>query len=178
MSQSDSGLSDALRQMADSEEEVPGDASSSPDAEAAPRDLPEDGDEEIVVAEVEDESGEVVARIQEPASMAGATASAGGSAQRPMARVQMPVGAPRARITPKPQGDGLKAFAAPIVLVVGVLLLVPGIWSLLVLTGAMQSEQEGATGMAMMMLVSWPVSFCLLVAGAVMFVQVRAGKKS
>ncbi len=189
MSSEHSGLSDALRQMADNEPDDQtldgqgGQAAARPGAtrlgasasgDSSPAE-PWDDDDDLVPAVVEDESGEIVGEVAEPAAMT----DAADFTAPPMPRVQMPGGSSvsRSRIKHKPKGDGLKAFAVPIVLAVGLMLLAPGIWALLVLTGAYQSEQEGATQMAMMMLISWPISFCLLAAGAVMFMQIRAGKK-
>lgn len=74
---------------------------------------------------------------------------------------------------------GLKATMAPVVGTVGVLLLVPAIWAVLVLGGAevFAAERNDALSMAKAMLVCWPIAICLIAASGVMMYQVVRGRK-
>ena len=73
----------------------------------------------------------------------------------------------------------LKATAAPLLATVGVLLLVPAFWSLLLLAGVNVpgSDREDAGQMAAIMLVSWPIAICLIVAAVFFFLQIAKEKK-
>lgn len=73
----------------------------------------------------------------------------------------------------------LKATAAPLLATVGVLLLIPGIWSVLLLmgVGVPGSQRQDARPMAAVMLVSWPIALFLIAAAVSFFVQVSREKK-
>jgi hypothetical protein len=84
-------------------------------------------------------------------------------------------GAARAR-KPNP----VKAVAIPVLITVGLLLLIPGIWSVLLLAGVevWNSRAPGAQRMAVVMLIaSWPMSICLLGGAALFFHQLRSEQK-
>ncbi len=150
---SDSGLSDALRQMA---ENPPG-AQSSSDAQAsagAPAAQPDDAelDSSLVAAEIDDESGEPLAQAAPP------------SKPRP-ARSASPAGAPH----------GLKAFSVPLLITVGFLLLLLGVWAILVLVGmnVWLAHKSGAKAMAAFMLLSWPIGLALIGAAILFYKQIQ-----
>ena len=79
----------------------------------------------------------------------------------------------------KSSSHGLKATAAPLLATVGVLLLIPGIWSVLTLSGMdiAGSKRDDAKAMATAMLVCWPIAICLLVTAAIFFTQILKEKK-
>ena len=76
--------------------------------------------------------------------------------------------------------QGLKATAAPLLGTVGVLLLIPGVWAVLTLSGmnVAGSAREDAQAMAWAMLVCWPIAICLLVTAIIFFVQMLRDKKA
>jgi hypothetical protein len=77
---------------------------------------------------------------------------------------------------PKRKSSLLKASAAPILLTVGALLLVPGVWALMLLSGrsVWQSDREDAASMAKVMLACLPLGLILISSAVVFFVQLRA----
>ena len=78
------------------------------------------------------------------------------------------------------QTGGVKAFAAPILMTVGALLLVPAIWSVRYLSGVegvSHAQREGARPMALLMLICWPMALALMAASVVCFVKVARDKK-
>ncbi len=79
----------------------------------------------------------------------------------------------------KSKGHDLKATAAPLLATVGILLLVPAIWSALLLigVGVPGAEREDSRPMAAVMLLSWPIAICLIAASTFFFIQVARQKK-
>jgi len=79
----------------------------------------------------------------------------------------------------KSKSHDLKATAAPLLATVGLLLLVPAVWSLLLLGGVAVpgSEREDSRPMAAIMLVSWPIAICLIGVSVLFFKQVMQEKK-
>ena len=67
--------------------------------------------------------------------------------------------------------NDLKKVAVPMLITVGLLLMIPGLWALLVLGGVeiFGSAKQGARGMAMVMLLCWPIAL-LLIFGAFYFI--------
>jgi len=95
--------------------------------------------------------------------------------------------APVSRPRPKPPvkrvdpSRTLKATAIPILITVGFALLIPGTWALLLLAGAKwvwSANRENARGMAMVMLVCWPIAFSLFFGALFFFRQVQAEKEA
>ena len=79
----------------------------------------------------------------------------------------------------KSNSHDLKATAAPLLATVGGLLMVPALWSALLLigVGVPGSGRDDARPMAAVMLVSWPIAICLIAASVVFFRQVVQEKK-
>lgn len=69
---------------------------------------------------------------------------------------------------------GLKAAAVPILITVGVLLMIPGIWSLLILTGVWESPREDAKTMAVAMLATWPIAASIFAGAGFFWWQIRS----
>ncbi len=118
-------------------------------------------------------------RSSEPRANAPTMSSlaAAGSASSPTTatrRSSSPRGAKKA-----PNHD-LKRTAIPILITVGVLLMVPGLWAVGQMLGfaVPRHEDPKAGQMALAMLITWPMSLCMI-AGAVFFwVQTSGGKSS
>lgn len=119
---------------------------------------------DFVAAEVDDESGGEIAEV--PLHFQ-AAATQSGPAYRPLPRKG------------KKKNNELKAMAAPILMTVGVMLLMPAFWAVLVLTGAPvpMSDREDASTMAKVMLLCWPLALTLVIPAVFMFVQLGADKK-
>ncbi len=79
----------------------------------------------------------------------------------------------------KSKSHDLKATAAPLLGTVGVLLLVPAFWAVMVLIGwsVPGAAREDSRTMAAVMLVSWPIAICLLAAAGFFFMQLRREKE-
>lgn len=76
-------------------------------------------------------------------------------------------------VKPAKPATSLQAVFAPVLITFGLLTLVPAIWAVLVLMGIKvpMHDGQGASGMAKLMLVCWPVSLGLLAGGIVGVVQ-------
>lgn len=118
---------------------------------------------EFIAAEVDDESGSEVA--QAPMHFQPAQNQQAGSPYRPLPS--------------KKKNSEIKAMAAPVLMTVGLMLLIPAFWSVLVLTGAPvpMADREDASTMAKVMLLCWPLSLTLIIPAVFMFVQISAQKK-
>jgi len=91
------------------------------------------------------------------------------------------VNAPRPRVAGAPSGgrkkakpaSGIQKFATFPLITVGLLMLIPAIWSVMVLNGqeAPGSDRPDARNMAYLMLVCWPIAILLLGAGGTFLVQ-------
>ena len=83
------------------------------------------------------------------------------------------------RATPSKPG-GFREVAAPVLLTVGLLLLIPAIWSTLLLggVGVPGSMRSDAPKMAMVMMLCWPVAICLLAASVHFFIQMVKAKRA
>lgn len=68
---------------------------------------------------------------------------------------------------------GLKAAAVPVLITVGLLLLIPGVWSLLILTGTWESPREDAKTMAVAMLATWPIALSMFAGAGFFWWQIR-----
>ena len=111
-------------------------------------------------------------------------AAAGQEADRAAARRKQPrtarapaLSAPR----PKPHDPApppSRIIAIPALVVLATALLVPAVWSLLVLTGVWQSERSDARTMALAMLACWPIAFFAYAGAALFYVQLKAGPPS
>jgi len=76
------------------------------------------------------------------------------------------------------QNHDLKRTAIPILLTVGVVLLIPGIWAVCLLIGleVPRHNEPDAKQVALAMLITWPLSLCMI-GGAIFFLmQTRGGK--
>ena len=73
----------------------------------------------------------------------------------------------------------LKATAAPLLGTVGILLLIPALWSVLLLVGVgvPGSAREDSRPMAAIMLACWPIAICLIITAAIFFKQTIRAKK-
>lgn len=118
--------------------------------------------------EVDDESGGEVAEVPAVDPMLAFQAAAATTAAtfRPLPR-------------PQKKSQDLKAIVAPILMTVGVMLLVPALWSVLVLMGASvpMSGREDSNSMAKMMLLCWPLAISLIVPAAMIFIQISDAKR-
>lgn len=107
----------------------------------------------------------------QPIDLGGATATSRG--------LPVPQPGPRrsARMHVKPAAN-LKAVFAPVFLTLGVLMLLPGIWAVLVLLGqdVWMSKAQGVDTMAKIMLVCWPVAIGLLAGAFIALVQLSRDK--
>jgi hypothetical protein len=81
----------------------------------------------------------------------------------------------------KPASSDLREFAAPVCLTMGLLVIAPGVWSIMHLVSPVDPNVEGANpppaAMIYGLLLSWPVSMALIAAGVVMIAQLAAEKK-
>ena len=155
-------IADDLGALARASSPAPGTPGSAPQA-AQPA---HDDDDDYITAEVEDESG------ADPASAPMHFHAAPGNPGSHAAPRPLPV---RSR----KKNSELKAIAAPVLLTVGVLLLIPASWGLLVLAGAPvpMAEREDASSMAKVMLLCWPLALSLLLPALIIFGQLHAEKK-
>ena len=115
-------------------------------------------EEQLIAAEMDDdEDSEASGPVTSPAPAPGA-ASAAPTPRRP-AQPARPA---------KP--SAVKTAAVPLLVTVGILLFLPGTWSIMQIAGihVPGSEREDARTMAYFMLLCWPVSISLL-AGAGFF---------
>lgn len=73
-------------------------------------------------------------------------------------------------------GTGLKAIGAPIFVLLGLVTLVPAVWGTLLLAGmnVPLKNTEGASSMAKVMLVTWPIGIFIIAVGIRMMLQVLA----
>ncbi|MBI1337476.1 MAG: hypothetical protein GC164_10995 [Phycisphaera sp.] len=99
--------------------------------------------------------------------------STGRPASRPSSRT-----APRRLSSPASQSNAnLKATFAPVLITFGCLMLIPGVWSILHLSGILSSARGDATRMAYLMLMSWPIGLALIGAGVWFFLEAKKHKK-
>lgn len=79
----------------------------------------------------------------------------------------------------KSPSHDLKATAAPLLVTVGLLLLIPAFWSVLLLAGVgvPGSAREDSRPMAAVMLACWPIAICLIITAVVFFKQMARAKK-
>ena len=70
---------------------------------------------------------------------------------------------------------GLKTMAMLVLSTVGMLLLIPAVWALLLLAGAevWNHDRTGAHKMALLMLICWPIAFALLCGAVYYFIQIK-----
>lgn len=161
----DRDIADELGALA----QAAGSQSSSPNpSEAAHQAGRRDDEQDYITAEVDDEAVED--------ESAGDVAAAAASFQSQMASAPRP--SPVRRVGGK--HSEFKAVAAPILLTVGVMLLIPAFWAVLVLAGAgvPMSEREDAVTMAKVMLLCWPLAISLLLPALIIFGQLHARKKN
>ncbi len=138
-----------------------------------------DEDDDYITAEVEDESGQDIAQAPfhphapAAASHAASEQAYGFAGQQPAYRAPY-------RPPAKKKVSEFKAVAAPILMTVGVMLLIPAFWAVLVLTGAgvPMADREDAKSMAKVMLVCWPLSVTLIIPAALIFAQIAADRKA
>jgi hypothetical protein len=122
-------------------------------------------DDEYVLAEIEDESG-------------------GNVALTPLSSVHQSDDASPYHYHPTGSAAGQKhhefrAIAAPVLMTVGVMLLIPAIWAIMVLTGARvpMSDRPDAPTMAKVMLICWPLALTLIIPAVLLFAQISASRK-
>ncbi len=87
-----------------------------------------------------------------------------------------------ARSRPRPPArrdanHGLKTASVPVLITVGLLLLVPGVWSLLILTGTWESPREDARTMAIAMLATWPIALSMFCGAWFFWHQTKKGRR-
>lgn len=80
----------------------------------------------------------------------------------------------------KKKSSEFKAIAAPILMTVGAMLLIPAFWAVLVLAGASvpMADREDAPTMAKVMLLCWPLALSLIVPATFIFLQLAAERKN
>lgn len=172
------GLSDVLRQMADGEptsDNMPQQsdlAPTEPDNESV-----DQADDTALAAAMEDEAGDVIGE-----STASTTPKAAASPTPEPTRTA-PQAAPRPAVSRRPAASNthqLKATAAPVLVTVGILMLIPAVWAVAILLGipVWHSQRDGAGQMAIAMMVCWPIALALIAGGIWFFIQVTAEKKN
>lgn len=154
MSHAPGGLSDALRDLADGVQELP----------------------------IEQDDHEYHAE-PEPATQRSTSRQASSTARRPAARAassttRRPAGASRSSSSTA-SNIKLKLMAVPALVGVGLLLLLPGIWSILIILDreVIGYDSDGAKTMAYAMLASWPLALFMFAGAGFFFWQVQRAKK-
>ena len=170
---SSDSIADALQSLSDRERQEKDDAAeqAGPSGEAAPRQSAETSDaaspEQLDIpqasSETEDmaESGEgdpLAAAAGEPIAADGA-----GSAARASDRLA------------SSDSDDLRKLGVGLLLGLGVLLMIPALWSAGWLVGleVPGAQRESAGAMAMLMLSAWPIALLLFAAAGLTFRQIR-----
>jgi hypothetical protein len=169
----DSGdLSDTLRKMAEnppSDKVDLGDVDLEPDGTMEP--LPPGAAEQMDL-ELDDESGEMIGAVMHDAGVGGESGGAYDVATTP---APVSYTASSTRTAKKREDHSLKAMMVPVFFTVGALLLVPAIWSVLLLLGfdVPLRKSESSTPMALVMLACWPISGVLLFGASFFYRQIR-----
>jgi hypothetical protein len=145
------------------------------DAVIADDDDDEQAFEAAIDGEVDDESGEVIGAA--PGDVADASTAAAASSPATTSARPRPGRKARSRHGSK-QTNPLKAIGAPILITVGLLMLIPGIWSVLYLMGSVTSTKDNADLMAYVMLSCWPIAAILVASGIFFAVQVHREKQA
>ena len=158
MTPSQDGRSDVLRQMAGLEQSAPGSA-------RRPR----------VRRPVSDDKGDNDAGVGDGVASEG-PAEALAAAQR----VHRQRAADGLRRRERKQTDHLKVAAVPILAIVGVLLLIPAVWAVLLLTGTpvWHHQRTGARSMAAVMLICGPIALAMFCGAAYYGTQLRRGRRN
>ncbi len=151
---SSDSLADALSNMADGQHKPERD--DPPQAQADPADVPEGEPVDDAGFDFDDEAPAVqAAGTSDPGELTSGGSTSGG---RTLASRR-----------PKPP-SGMAKFGVKASMVIGMLLLIPAIWAVLVLVGVdvFNANAAGAKQMALLMLVCWPIGGALI-GGAVHF---------
>jgi hypothetical protein len=171
------GLSDTLRNMAD---RPPSDKVDLGDEALEGHDLTEPlpaGHSEQVDLAVDDESGEMIGAVMHEGGEAGESGEFGGTYDLAAPPPTVSYTAAAAQTNRKRHDHSLKAMMVPVFFTVGALLLIPAIWSVLLLLGfdwVWARKSESATLMAVVMLSCWPISGILLFGAAYFYRQIRS----
>lgn len=161
MSNAPGGLSDALRDLADGVQELP-------------------------IEQDDHEYHEVPDQAQRrTSSSSAAPARSSSTARRSAQRSGSSSSTRRATGTSRPGGSAhasnikLKLMAVPALIGVGFLLMLPGIWSILILLDreVIGYDSSGAKNMAYAMLAAWPLSLFMFAGAGFFFWQVQRMKK-
>ncbi len=149
------GLSDVLRDMAEGNHAKPAPGAGQTTPGRPPTGAAHD---DLMPGEIDDESGEVLG-----VAMLTDQPTAFTAGNRPAART------PSRHVPRGGHPDGLKAIMLPVFGTVGLLLLIPGVWALLILGGVEALVPEGraiedAQQMAYFMLIALPMALILLAA--------------
>lgn len=155
MSHAPGGLSDALRDLADGVQELP----------------------------IEQDDHEYHA-TPEPATKRSSTSSSAASSRRTAQRpattaTRRPANSTRSSGSAHASNMKLKLMAVPALVGVGLLLLLPGIWSILIILDreVIGYNSDGAKTMAYAMLSSWPLALFMFAGAGFFFWQVQRMKK-
>jgi hypothetical protein len=146
---------------------------------------PSDEHEEELLGEVEGEADDLEGELadmpvdEEAAAMVEGetTQEQGAAAEFDFSQVEE-APRPRKALAPKLVNPShtVKAMGIPVLLTVGLLLLIPGFWSLLLLAGAIKNNREDARTMAFVMLMCWPIAAVLFTAAGYFYQQFRREK--
>jgi hypothetical protein len=81
---------------------------------------------------------------------------------------------------PQPMDRSLKVAAAVLVIVVGLLLLPPAVWAVMLMFDfdVPMAHRDNAAFMARLMLVCWPIALSLLGCGSAMLWQLRSKRRT
>lgn len=163
----DQGLSDVLREMAGGGSEAHYENSSGADA-----------DHTSGVEAHEPAMAQAAPVKSHPRNNRPTAAGARSSPPRANRRTATPVRNPN-RPVARSGSHNLKATAAPLLVTVGVLLLVPAFWSVFLLVGMKVPgwDRGDARSMAMAMLICWPLALALIAAAVVLFLQLMRDRK-
>ncbi len=171
MSQHDDGLSDVLREMAAGQQPAP---------PSHPQPMPEIQAAERIDPKPRPQPRNAgVSPRPQPVTRASTSRPAARAPSQTRRAPSTNTRTAHRRPAARSSSHGLKATAAPLLATVGVLLLVPALWSVLTLSGmnVVGSDREDAQAMAMVMLVCWPVALCLLIAAGVFLKQILQENK-
>jgi len=176
------GLSDALGRLASNEDRKPGAERAEREPEVEIRSAKSMRADETTVLSVDQiipESTSEDKPRRRSANSAGPAAPRSSSTSRGSAR---PASSRRPASgrggNRKPANHDLKRTAIPILLTVGGLLLIPGIWAVCLMLGleVPRHDDPQANQVALGMLITWPLSLCMI-GGAIFFWMQTSGEK-
>lgn len=134
-------------------------------------------DHAAVFASLDDETVEDEAEAPEEESGEGFVGD-GSMMDQPVAAAAPIAAARRSTAGRTAAGPDIKAVAAPVLITVGCLLLVPALWGAMILAGAdvPMAERGGAKMMALVMQAAWPIALFLFFGAGMFIAEIRKRK--